>query len=133
MSKEESTDQLDTPISSSEKRVYDLVVLGFSHQEVADKLFLSTTTVKFHLNAIRRKKGLTSTKEIIALHHMGKLKYLEARSPWNIGQKLKVTKSSLMPEDWKNGEVVKVARAYPAGIADTRNRLYINKELEAAG
>lgn len=117
-------------MTKSEQRVYDLIVKGFGVNEIAKKLFLSENTIKFHLKTIREKKGFTKTHQIIAWHYMGTQRYLEARSPWSIGQTLKVVKRDCTPSSQLDGEIVTVARAYPDGIADTKNRLYLNKELQ---
>ncbi|AGM47119.1 hypothetical protein AD45P4_00320 [Alteromonas phage vB_AmaP_AD45-P4] len=120
----------DAPITDTEKQVLDLVVKGFSGKEMANKLFVSEATIKFHLNTIRKKKGFTKTSQLIAWYYMGTQRYLESRSPWNIGQELKVVKHDCTPSSQIDGEIVTVARAYPDGIADTKNRLYLNKELK---
>ena len=66
-------------LSPAEQRVYDLIVVGMSQQQIADKLCLSLQTIKFHFTAISRKKGVNSTREIIALHYMGRDKFMEVR------------------------------------------------------
>jgi DNA-binding NarL/FixJ family response regulator len=66
-------------LSPAEQRVYDLIVVGMSQQQIADKLCLSLQTIKFHTTAISRKKGVNSTREIIALHYMGRDKFMEVR------------------------------------------------------
>ncbi|WP_278383344.1 helix-turn-helix transcriptional regulator [Alteromonas mediterranea] len=69
----------DGDLSPSEQRVHDLIVVGMGQQQIADKLFLSIQTIKFHTKAISRKKGVNSTREIIALHYMGREKFMEVR------------------------------------------------------
>lgn len=69
---------VDTPLSEAEKRVYDLTVIGHTAKGVAAKLSLSYTTIKFHLNNIRRKRGVSNTSALIALHYLGPEKFLEA-------------------------------------------------------
>jgi DNA-binding CsgD family transcriptional regulator len=66
-------------LSPAEQRVHDLIVLGLSQQTIADRLFISLRTVKFHTTAIRVKKRVHATREIIALHYMGRDKFMEAR------------------------------------------------------
>lgn len=64
-------------LTESEQRIYDLVVLGLTNQEIADKLFISKSTVKFHTNVIRKKAGVRSTYKLIANHYLEKNKHLE--------------------------------------------------------
>lgn len=66
-------------LSPAEQRVHDLIVVGMGQQQIADKLYLSLQTIKFHTTAISRKKGVNSTREIIALHYMGRDKFMEVR------------------------------------------------------
>ena len=66
-------------LSPAEQRVHDLIVLGLSQQAIADRLFISLQTVKFHTTAIRVKKRVHATREIIALHYIGRDKFMEAR------------------------------------------------------
>ena len=66
-------------LSPAEQRVYSLIVVGMGQQQIADKLCLSLQTIKFHTTAISRKKGVNSTREIIALHYMGRDKFMEVR------------------------------------------------------
>lgn len=66
-------------LSPAEQRVYDLIVVGMGQQQIADRLHLPVLKIGFHAAAISRKKGVNSTREIIALHYMGRDKFMEAR------------------------------------------------------
>lgn len=54
------------PLSSREKQVLGLVVLGFSNQAIAARLHVSEATVKSHLTASFRKLGVRSRSEAAA-------------------------------------------------------------------
>jgi DNA-binding CsgD family transcriptional regulator len=47
-------------LTDTERRVADLVAQGFSNRQVANRVFLSTHTVAFHLRHIFWKLGITS-------------------------------------------------------------------------
>ncbi len=53
-------------LSTREKQVLGLVVLGFSNAEIATKLHVAETTVKSHLTASFRKLGVHSRSEASA-------------------------------------------------------------------
>lgn len=52
-------------LTAREKQVLALIVLGFSNREIADKLFLTESTVKSHLAAAFKKLGVTSRKDAV--------------------------------------------------------------------
>ena len=54
-------------ISSRERQVLSMVVLGFANREIANKLYLAETTVKSHLSSAYRKLGVRSRQEATAL------------------------------------------------------------------
>lgn len=54
------------PLSSREKQVLGLVVLGFSNHAIAAKLHVSEATVKSHLTTSFRKLGVRSRSEATA-------------------------------------------------------------------
>ena len=60
-SHEESADKL----SPREQEVLDLVVNGLSNKEIAEKLFITETTVKLHVTNIYRKLGVKSRSQAI--------------------------------------------------------------------
>lgn len=57
-------------LSTKEKRIYDLLVKGVPQQEIADKVFVSFSTVKFHTTNIRKKFGGLTTSQVIANHYL---------------------------------------------------------------
>jgi DNA-binding NarL/FixJ family response regulator len=54
-------------LSPRERHVMAMVVLGFTNQEVANKLHITETTVKSHLSSTYRKLGVRSRHEATAL------------------------------------------------------------------
>lgn len=60
-------------ISPREQEVLRLLSAGLSNQEIADRLFISTNTVKTHLENIYIKLGVTSRTQAIAQAHALKL------------------------------------------------------------
>ena len=55
------------PLSSREKQVLALVVMGFTNGEIAAKLYLAESTVKSHLSSSFNKLGVRSRSEATAL------------------------------------------------------------------
>jgi DNA-binding NarL/FixJ family response regulator len=55
------------PLSSREKQVLALVVMGFTNGEIASKLYLAESTVKSHLSSSFSKLGVRSRSEATAL------------------------------------------------------------------
>lgn len=53
-------------LSSREKQVLAMVVMGYTNIEIATKLFLAESTVKSHLSSSFRKLGVTSRKDAAA-------------------------------------------------------------------
>jgi DNA-binding CsgD family transcriptional regulator len=60
-------------LSKREAEVAELVSKGHSNKEVADKLFVTEKTIKFHLTNIYRKMNLSSRTQLIvwSLPYMG--------------------------------------------------------------
>jgi DNA-binding NarL/FixJ family response regulator len=54
-------------LSPREKQVLGMVVMGFSNQEIATKLYLAESTVKSHLSSAFAKLGVRSRQEATAL------------------------------------------------------------------
>ena len=54
-----------TGLSAREVEVLRLVATGLTNTEVAEKLFLSSRTVDWHLSSIYRKLGLHSRTEAV--------------------------------------------------------------------
>ncbi|SDW43407.1 two component transcriptional regulator, LuxR family [Marinococcus luteus] len=55
-----------TGLSLQDRRIMDLLLAGYSNQEIADTLFLTLGTVKNYLTAIYRKIGVRNRREAIA-------------------------------------------------------------------
>jgi DNA-binding CsgD family transcriptional regulator len=53
-----------TSLTPSERQVVELAVEGLTNPRIAQKLFLSTNTVKTHLQRAYRKLGITSRAEL---------------------------------------------------------------------
>ena len=51
-------------LTSSERRVADLAATGLTNAEIATRLFVTTSTVEYHLNRIFRKLGITSRRQL---------------------------------------------------------------------
>lgn len=54
------------PLSHRERQVLDLVVLGMTNQQIANRLFLAESTVKTHLSSAFRKLDARSRSEAVA-------------------------------------------------------------------
>jgi DNA-binding NarL/FixJ family response regulator len=54
------------PLSHREKQVLALVVDGLSNREIADRLYLSESTIKTHLSSAFRKLDARSRAEVVA-------------------------------------------------------------------
>lgn len=60
--------RLETPnLSTREKQVLSLVVMGLSNGEIAQRLYIGQTTVKTHLSSVFRKLGVGSRAEAARL------------------------------------------------------------------
>jgi DNA-binding NarL/FixJ family response regulator len=53
-------------LSPSERRIARLAAEGNSNRDIAQALFVTTTTVEVHLSACLRKLGITSRTELAA-------------------------------------------------------------------
>ena len=63
----------DAPLTSRQKQIADALVEGLSYKMVADKLLISTETVRDHIKKIYRKLEINSRTELLRLHMKGKL------------------------------------------------------------
>jgi DNA-binding NarL/FixJ family response regulator len=54
---------LNPQLTNREKQVLSLVIMGLSNAEIAQKLFISESTVKSHLNTAYRRLGVNSRSE----------------------------------------------------------------------
>lgn len=55
-------------LSIREREVFRLLISGSTNQEIAGRLFVSESTVKFHVTNILRKTGCRSRNEVLALY-----------------------------------------------------------------
>jgi len=53
-------------ISPRQEQVLDLVLTGKANKEIANEVFLSERTVKFHVTSLLRLYGVSSRTELIA-------------------------------------------------------------------
>jgi DNA-binding NarL/FixJ family response regulator len=55
-----------TRLTRRQKDVYDRLMQGKSHQEIADELFISLSTVKMHVGSVLEKAGVDSLAQLLA-------------------------------------------------------------------
>ena len=70
-------------LSNREAEVAELVTKGLSNKEVANQLFVTEKTVKFHLTNIYKKMNVKSRAQLIVwcLPHIGFIEKEEQRQP----------------------------------------------------
>lgn len=67
--------QPEVQLSEREHEVLVLLCRGLSNREIATDLFVSPSTIKFHVSSILGKLGATSRTEAVSIaHHMGLVK-----------------------------------------------------------
>lgn len=69
------------PVSRREREVVDLVAKGLSNKEVANLLFVTEKTVKFHLTNIYKKLGLKSRAQLIVAEMNRRAARIEPTGP----------------------------------------------------
>lgn len=84
-------------LSKAEQEVKDLVLQGMSSKDVAERLFVTEKTVKFHLTNIYKKLGVNGRSELIAKHHYTYTPKEEKMSEINLPTKNNPV--SLLPQD----------------------------------
>ncbi len=57
--------QRKTTLTKREKEVLELIVKEFTNQEIANKLFLSLSTIEFHRNSMQHKLGVKNTAGLV--------------------------------------------------------------------
>lgn len=60
-------DQTGEPLSKREKQVAAKISEGLSNRSIADQLFISERTVKFHCTNIFKKLAITNRKMLISM------------------------------------------------------------------
>ncbi|HQE50616.1 MAG TPA: helix-turn-helix transcriptional regulator, partial [Fervidobacterium sp.] len=58
-------------LSTREQEVFSLVIRGMSNAEIANALYITESTVKFHIGNIFKKTGFSSRLELITDYKMG--------------------------------------------------------------
>jgi ATP/maltotriose-dependent transcriptional regulator MalT len=66
MAYQETNQQLAHPLSERELEVLTLIAAGLTNQEVADQLFVGSSTVKKHINHIYSKLDVTHRTQAVA-------------------------------------------------------------------
>jgi DNA-binding NarL/FixJ family response regulator len=59
----------DAGLTPREREVLDLVTLGLPNKRIASRLGIAERTVKHHVSAIMRKRGVRSRMRLIVTHH----------------------------------------------------------------
>lgn len=54
-----------------EREIFALIMRGMSNAEIAGALYITESTVKFHVGNIFKKTGLASRSELIADYKLG--------------------------------------------------------------
>jgi LuxR family maltose regulon positive regulatory protein len=62
-----ANNKLINPLSEQESRVLNLIVMGKSNQEIAEELFISIGTAKWHVHNVFQKLGVSNRPQAIAL------------------------------------------------------------------
>lgn len=58
-------------LSAREQEIFSLIIQGMSNTEIANALYITESTVKFHAGNIFKKTGLSSRLELIADYKLG--------------------------------------------------------------
>jgi DNA-binding NarL/FixJ family response regulator len=54
----------NSPLTARESQVASMAAAGYANQEIADRLFITTHTVEYHLKKVFRKLGIDSRRQL---------------------------------------------------------------------
>ena len=54
----------DSPLTARESQIASMAAIGYANQEIADRLFITTHTVEYHLKKVFRKLGIVSRRQL---------------------------------------------------------------------
>jgi DNA-binding CsgD family transcriptional regulator len=54
----------DSPLTARESQIAAMAAAGYANQEIADRLFITTHTVEYHLKNVFRKLGIVSRRQL---------------------------------------------------------------------
>ena len=54
----------NSPLTTRESQIASMAAAGYANQEIADRLFITTHTVEYHLKKVFRKLGITSRRQL---------------------------------------------------------------------
>jgi DNA-binding NarL/FixJ family response regulator len=58
------TEETRSDLTPRERQVGSMAASGLTNAEIATRLFITTSTVEFHMNKVFRKLGITSRRQI---------------------------------------------------------------------
>jgi DNA-binding CsgD family transcriptional regulator len=53
-----------SPLTARESQIASTAAVGYANQEIADRLFITTHTVEYHLKKVFRKLGIVSRRQL---------------------------------------------------------------------
>ncbi len=118
-------------LSNREAEVAELVSKGLSNKEVANQLFVTEKTVKFHLTNIYKKMNVKSRAQLIVwcLPHLG---FVEAEAKSDINQTAKAPADASMIGTIPAGNSTVAGTTLPTS-AQNFNRNGGNSDIGAMG
>jgi DNA-binding CsgD family transcriptional regulator len=54
----------NSPLTARESQIASMAAIGYANQEIADRLFITTHTVEYHLKKVFRKLGIVSRRQL---------------------------------------------------------------------
>jgi DNA-binding CsgD family transcriptional regulator len=54
----------NSPLTARESQIASMAAVGYANQEIADRLFITTHTVEYHLKKVFRKLGIGSRRQL---------------------------------------------------------------------